>query len=118
MAKQKSDGRDVFEKALDDDEYYLTGAEGAALLAAGVIGGIAGGGILGRRLTSKARRAAESAALKRAAKDGSLGWGKGRDRTILDRRSRRGQLGEVIGGAAGMGGAVYAGTRKKPRKKD
>ncbi len=120
MAGKKPDNedtRDVFDKALDGPEYALTpeATATAAGIMASIVGGMAGGRAIGRRLASKATRKAEAEALARAAKDGSLGWGRGKDRQIIDALDKRRAYGMAIGGVSGAGGGLYADFRRKER---
>jgi hypothetical protein len=118
MANKKQDNedtRDVFEKALDKPEYVLTPEATAAGILASILGGMAGGRAIGRRLASKATRKAEAEALARADKDGSLGWGRGKDRQTIAALDKRRTYGMAIGGVSGTGAGIYAGTRRKER---
>jgi hypothetical protein len=118
MAGKKQDNedtRDVFEKALDKPEYALTPEQSIAALTASIAGGLYGGKAIARRLASKATRKAEAEAMARAAKDGSLGYGRGKDAKVLDALSSRVNYGRYAGGAAGGAAGVYAGTRRKER---
>ncbi len=112
----KNDSRDVFEKALDDD-HVLTGDQAVGLLIAGVLGGTIGGRALGKRLASKAKRKAEDAAIARANRDGTKGWGRGKDARLIEDRHTRMINAGIGGGALGGGGAVYASTLKRDKKR-
>lgn len=118
MSEKKSSVRDDINKAVSDKqgEYYLGPLESIAALTGGVVGGMAGGKAIARRMASRSTRKAEEAAMARFKKSGA-DWPAGKDAKTIERMDNREMYGTIIGGGSGMGGAVYAATRKKSDKK-